>query len=145
LRAGRKLLVPDDKALVTGASRRRNALAGARTRQTVVRGFWLSWLALVLAGGQLASSRHDLSHLSHALAVAESSHRVDHDSEPTLDHPRDQCVAFHAIDSAAASRVLPMAHAAQSKTGVVARRLPLLAAEAPVYSSRAPPGPLAVS
>ena len=124
---------------------RRGAAARAPVRRTVLRGLWLTWLALVLAGGQLASSRHDLSHLSHALAVAESSHRVGHDSEPTLDHPRDQCVAFHAIDSAAASRVLPMAHAAKSITEVVARRLPLLAAEAPVYSSRAPPGPLAVS
>jgi hypothetical protein len=108
-----------------------------------LRGLWLTWLALVLAGGQLASIRHDLSHASHALAVAESSHRVDRDSEPTLDHPREHCVAFHAIDSAAVSRVLPMEHAARSKTGVVARRLPLMAAEAPVYSSRAPPGQLA--
>ena len=124
---------------------RGNAPARVPARRTVRREFWLSWLAVVLVAGQLAANRHALSHAVHELAaVVESSHRVDHDDEPALDHPREHCVAFHAIDSAAVSLVLPMAHAAQSITGVVARRLPLLAAEAPVYSSRAPPEPLAL-
>lgn len=92
-------------------------------------------LALALLFSQQAAQLHALSHLNRDLAAAMGGEK----KAPPVGHPAEQCLAFHAVDSA-----LPgTAPAPALRCGVqplVARvSLPLPFAPQIVFDSRAPP------
>lgn len=53
-------------------------------------------IAVALLFAQQAAQLHALSHLKRDLALIEQGGK----SAPPLGHPAEQCVAFHAVDSA---------------------------------------------
>ena len=85
-------------------------------------------IALTLLFSQQAGQLHALSHLGH-----------DAKGAPPVGHPAEQCVAFHALDSA-----LPVLSLACEPPRVVLSTvtlftLPLLHPPRIVFDSRAPP------
>jgi hypothetical protein len=84
---------------------------------------------------QQAAQLHALSHLGHDLAVVERG-KLD---APPIGHPAEQCIAYHAVDSAlpnlapapAAPRIAPLAAAHFD--------LPLPFSPRIGFDSRAPP------
>jgi hypothetical protein len=92
-------------------------------------------IALALLFSQQAAQLHGLSHLRHDLKVANR----DGKSAPPIGHPAEQCLAFHALDSA-----LPIlagqCEPPRVELSVVASfTLPLLHPPRIVFDSRAPP------
>jgi len=59
-------------------------------------------LAAALVFSQQAAQLHVLSHLSRDLAKAECAGKCI----PPLGHPAEQCIAFHAVDSALSSQTI---------------------------------------
>lgn len=95
-------------------------------------------LAVLLVAGQWAGTLHGLAHAAHELAVAKAAIGGGEPAAP-LDHARDHCVAFQALDGsavAASPGCLPPAIAI-AHAGPVA--LPWQAAQAFPFRSRAPP------
>lgn len=122
-------------------------------------------LGLVLLGGQLASSAHALAHARHELDRAAWLHasalqkgqpwHAEHaggddadrafqcgpaDWNSSLDHGKDRCAAFAAVDASIAS-ALPASGVSSFSvaTTIRFRSWGLLAAEQVPFSSRAPP------
>lgn len=100
-------------------------------------------LALVLVAGQWAVQMHALSHAGHDLAVVLNGH---HDNAtrgkpgtPPLDHSRDRCVAFQAIDSAAAAPAAPVLALLPPCFTLASQHIEFLPAEPAHFSARAPP------
>lgn len=90
-------------------------------------------LALVFA--QQAAQLHGLSHLGHDLRAA--AH--DGKSAPPVGHPAEQCLAFHALDSALPILAFSPEPPRVALSGVARFTLPLLHPPRIVFDSRAPP------
>ena len=95
-------------------------------------------LAVALIAGQWAGQMHALSHAQYDLAVAAHA-RTGGDNPAPLDHARDRCVAFHALDCAVDAPPLAFLDSAVVVVLVAQPRLPLRPAKHTAYSSRAPP------
>jgi hypothetical protein len=92
-------------------------------------------IALVLLFSQQAAQVHSMAHLSGELAAAAAGGK----STPPAGHPAEQCLAFHAIDSALPGTApVPGAHC-DGATPVAQFTLPLLLASRVAFDSRAPP------
>jgi hypothetical protein len=112
---------------------------------------WHYVLAAALLLAQWAGIAHGFEHvryefaLAHYVALAhqetgaEASQPSDDGVPPALDHSRDHCIAFHALDCVAVSAAQPVLASATRFEGL--RYLVVLAraADAPPFSSRAPP------
>lgn len=98
-------------------------------------------LAVALVAGQWGGQLHALSHAKYDLAVALNAHHTSGGNQgiPPLDHSRDHCVAFQAIDSAATAPPAPVLALLPPSFTLVAQRNPLLPAEPAPFSARAPP------
>ena len=100
-------------------------------------------LALLLVAGQWAGQMHALSHAGHDLAVALNGHQGyatrGKPEAPPLDHSRDRCVAFQAIDSAAAAAAPPVLAQLPPCFTLASQHIELLPAEPAQFSARAPP------
>ena len=92
-------------------------------------------IALALLFTQQAAQLHALSHLGYDLKAA----ALGEERAPPVGHPSEQCIAFHALDSALpilAFAVEPPREAAQAVARVI------LSSPRPsriVFDSRAPP------
>ena len=108
-------------------------------------------LALLLAAiflcGQWASVLHGQSHLKHDLAVAAFGAQIAGNTFghhiPPLDHPAEDCVAFHALDCKASApvQIVPVLMAFFPLPVIV----PVIAVRpspAVPFQSRAPPAAL---
>ena len=95
-------------------------------------------LAAALIAGQWAGQLHALSHAEYDLAIAGQA-QTGGDSPAPLDHARDRCVAFHAVDCALSAPPLAFVGTDPAVTLVIQPGLPLRAAKHTAYSSRAPP------
>lgn len=95
-------------------------------------------LTAALIAGQWAGQLHALSHAEYDLAVA-AHFKTGGDAPALLDHSRDRCVTFHALDCPVDAPALPLLDSPATAGIVASPRLPLRAAEHPAYSSHAPP------
>lgn len=117
-------------------------------------------LVLALVTGQSAAHAHALSHLAHDLASArwqafmspgqhlhghgnpseELACGHDHTSgAPELDHDKDRCAAFSALDNTAGSTLAAKVAGIPPVVAFVKRLWQFLAFERIPFSSRAPP------
>jgi hypothetical protein len=92
-------------------------------------------IALSLLFTQQAAQLHALSHLGHDLQAA--AH--DGKSAPPVGHPAEQCLAFHALDSALPILALGCEPPRVELSAVAFFTLPLLHPPRIVFDSRAPP------
>ena len=92
-------------------------------------------LALVLLFSQQAAQLHALSHLPRDLAAGLGGEK----KAPPVGHAAEQCLAFHAIDSAAPGIASPIVANCAASTPVAGFNLPLPFAPRIVFDSRAPP------
>ena len=94
-------------------------------------------LATLLVAGQWAGMLHGMGHAAHELAVAKAA--VGGGDPAPLDHARDHCVAFHALDGSLAG-VLPPCLPPQARFAhSVVPPQPAHAAWHFPFRSRAPP------
>ena len=101
-------------------------------------------LVAALIAGQWTGVLHALSHAEYELALATQANSGG-DAPAPLDHARDRCVAWHALDCALDA---PLAAAFAAPAGFVAIDLPSLAFQPTqhlAYASRAPPALQALS
>ena len=114
-------------------------------------------LAFLVLSAQFAAQAHAFSHARHDLesaawqhaaeqaghlAHAEDAHAAFPDSDdnsPRLDHGKDHCAAFIAVDCSIASTHLSPDVAAPAATTLRSRSWWLFAAERVPFSARAPP------
>jgi hypothetical protein len=89
--------------------------------------------ALLLA--QQAAQLHALSHLGYDLAVAERGKL----HAPPVGHPAEQCIAFHAVDSALPGLALAPVAPRIAPLAVAYFDLPLPFSPRIEFDSRAPP------
>ena len=92
-------------------------------------------LALVLLFSQQAAQLHGLSHLKRELALATGGEK----NAPPIGHPAEQCLAFHAVDSALPGVVQPLTLHCGVQDLVAGFSLPIPFAPRIVFESRAPP------
>lgn len=92
-------------------------------------------IALALLFSQQAAQLHGLSHLGHDLKAA----RQDGKGAPPVGHPAEQCLAFHALDSALPILALGCEPPRVELSAVAFFTLPLLHPPRIVFDSRAPP------
>jgi hypothetical protein len=92
-------------------------------------------IALALMFAQQGAQLHGLSHLRHDLKAA--AH--DGKSAPPVGHPAEQCLAFHALDSALPVLALECEPPRVALSTVTLSTLPLLHPPRIVFDSRAPP------
>jgi hypothetical protein len=92
-------------------------------------------IALALLFTQQAAQLHALSHLGHDLKLASRGG----ESAPPLGHPAEQCLAFHALDSALPILAFSLEPPRAELSGVARFTLPLLLPPRIVFDSRAPP------
>ena len=85
-------------------------------------------IALALLFSQHAAQVHAVSHLGHAGKGA-----------PPIGHPAEQCLAFHALDSALPVLELAFETPHSALSAVFFFTLPLLHPPRIVFDSRAPP------
>jgi hypothetical protein len=92
-------------------------------------------IAAALVFAQQAAQLHALSHVQHDMAKAERSGKC----VPPVNHPAEQCIAYHAVDSvlAALAPAIDPPRVALSTIAPVA--LPLPFAPRIEFDSRAPP------
>ncbi len=104
-------------------------------------------LAAVFLAGQWANVLHGQSHLKHDLAVAAFGAHVASNSfghhAPPLDHPAEDCVAFHALDCKASApvHIVPVL-AAFSPVPLIVPAIAVRPSPAVPFQSRAPPASL---
>ena len=104
-------------------------------------------LAVMFVSGQWANILHGLSHFKHDLAVAAFGSHVagkffGH-GVPPLDHPAEDCIAFHALDcKASAPAHMPPVLASFSPVPVIVPAIPVRPSSAVPFQSRAPPAAL---
>jgi hypothetical protein len=105
------------------------------------------WLAVIFLSGQWANVLHGQSHLKHDLAAAAfgahiASNTFGH-SIPPLDHPAEDCVAFHALDCKASAPVqIVPALVAFFPVPVIMPAIAVRLSPAVPFQSRAPPATL---
>jgi len=90
-------------------------------------------VALVFA--QQAAQLHALSHLKRDLIKAERSGKCI----PPVSHPAEQCIAFHAVDSALPALALALEPPHVALPAIVPFTLPLPFSPRIEFDSRAPP------
>jgi hypothetical protein len=104
-------------------------------------------LAVIFMAGQWANVLHGLSHLKHDLAVAAFGAQVvsihHGHGVPPLDHPAEDCVAFHALDCKASTlvHIVPVL-AVFSPVPVIVPAVPVRPSPPVPFQSRAPPAAL---
>jgi hypothetical protein len=89
--------------------------------------------ALVIT--QQAAQLHALSHLQHDMAKAERSGKC----VPPVSHPAEQCIAFHAVDSALPVLALAIDPPRIALPALAPVALPLPFSPRIEFDSRAPP------
>ena len=92
-------------------------------------------IAVALVFAQQAAQLHALSHLKQDLIKAERGGRCI----PPVSHPAEQCIAFHAVDSALPALALALEPARIAFPTFAATILPLLLPPRIEFDSRAPP------
>ncbi len=95
----------------------------------------LTLISLALVIAQQAAQLHALSHLAHDIALVENGGM----GVPPVGHPAEQCIAFHAVDSALPGGALlaePPRFAPQADASFPAS---ILFPPRIVFDSRAPP------
>ena len=92
-------------------------------------------VALTLLFSQQAAQLHGLSHLGHDLKAA--AH--DGKGAPPVGHRAEQCLAFHALDSALPILAFSIEPPRAALSAVARFTLPLLHPPRIVFDSRAPP------
>jgi len=92
-------------------------------------------LAAALIVAQQAAQLHALSHLKHDLIKAERRGQCI----PPVNHPAEQCIAYHAVDSALSALGLALEAAHVAIPAIVHVDLPLPFAPRIGFDSRAPP------
>jgi len=93
------------------------------------------FVAAALVFTQQAAQMHALSHLKHDLIKAERAGKCI----PPVSHPAEQCIAYHAVDSALPSLVAAIDLPRVSLPAVASAALPLPFAPRIEFDSRAPP------
>ena len=92
-------------------------------------------LAAALVFTQQAAQLHALSHLKYDLIKAERGGKC----VPPVSHPAEQCIAYHAVDSAIPSLVAAIDLPRVTLPTIAPAALPLPFAARIVFDSRAPP------
>lgn len=92
-------------------------------------------VALALLFSQQAALLHALSHLGHELRLAAQ----DGKGAPPVGHPAEQCLAFHALDSALPVLALACEPPRVALSAATPFTLSLLHPPRIVFDSRAPP------
>jgi hypothetical protein len=92
-------------------------------------------LAAALVFTQQAAQLHALSHVQHDMAKAERSGRC----VPPVSHPAEQCIAYHAVDSALPALALALEPPRIALPVIASVDLPLPFAPRIEFDSRAPP------
>ena len=91
-------------------------------------------IAIAVLFAQQAAQLHSLSHLKQDLARAAGSKGT-----VPLGHPAEQCIAFHAVDSALTCSALAFEPPRIAPPEPLAIALPISRSLRPVFDSRAPP------
>ena len=92
-------------------------------------------LAAALVFTQQAAQLHALSHVQYDMAKAERSGKC----VPPVSHPAEQCIAFHAVDSALPALGLVLEPPRIALPVIASVDLPLPFAPRIEFDSRAPP------
>lgn len=92
-------------------------------------------LAAALVFAQQAAQSHALSHLKYDLVKAERGGKCI----PPVGHPAEQCIAYHAVDSALPGLAPAIDPPQIALPGFAAVSLPLLFPPRIEFDSRAPP------
>jgi hypothetical protein len=92
-------------------------------------------LAAALVFTQQAAQLHALSHVQHDMAKAERSGKC----VPPFNHPAEQCIAYHAVDSVLAALAPAIEPPRVTLPTIASAALPLPFAARIVFDSRAPP------
>jgi hypothetical protein len=93
------------------------------------------FIAAALVFAQQAAQLHALSHTQRDLAMAERGGKC----VPPVSHPAEQCIAYHAVDSALPGLVPAIDLPRVSLPAVASVALPLPFAPRIEFDSRAPP------
>jgi hypothetical protein len=96
----------------------------------------LLFVAAALVFTQQAAQLHALSHVQRDLAAAERSGKC----VPPAGHPAEQCIAYHAVDSALPVLALAIDPPRIALPAVAPVDLPLPFSPRIQFDSRAPPG-----
>jgi hypothetical protein len=92
-------------------------------------------LAAALVFTQQAAQLHALSHVQHDMAKAERSGKC----VPPVNHPAEQCIAYHAVDSVLAALAPAIDSPRVALPAIASFALPLPFAPRIEFDSRAPP------
>jgi hypothetical protein len=92
-------------------------------------------VAAALVFAQQAAQLHALSHLQRDLAAAERGGKC----VPPISHPAEQCIAYHAVDSALPGLALAIDPPRVALPAIAAVALPLPFLPRIEFDSRAPP------
>src|SRR5712691_3477361 len=92
-------------------------------------------LAAALVFAQQAAQLHALSHAPHDMAKAERSGKC----VPPVNHPAEQCIAYHAVDSALPALALAIDLPQVTLPTTASAALPLPFSPRIEFDSRAPP------
>ena len=92
-------------------------------------------LAAALVFAQQAAQLHALSHLKRNLVMAERGGKC----VPPVNHPAEQCIAYHAVDSVLAALAPAIDLPRIALPAIASAALPLPFAARIVFDSRAPP------
>ncbi len=92
-------------------------------------------LAAALVFAQQAAQLHALSHLKRNAVMAERGGKC----VPPVNHPAEQCIAYHAVDSVLATLAPAIAPSQVALPATASAALPLPFAARIVFDSRAPP------
>jgi hypothetical protein len=92
-------------------------------------------VAAALVFAQQAAQLHALSHVQRDLAAAERGGKC----VPPVNHPAEQCIAYHAVDSTLPSLAAAIEAPRVSLPAAASAALPLPFAPRIEFDSRAPP------
>jgi len=92
-------------------------------------------LAVALVLAQQAAQLHALSHLKRNLVMAERGGKC----VPPVNHPAEQCIAYHAVDSVLAALAPAIDPPQVTLPTIASAALSLPLAARIVFDSRAPP------
>ena len=92
-------------------------------------------LAAALVFTQQAAQLHALSHLKRNLVMAERGGKC----VPPVNHPAEQCIAYHAVDSVLAALAPAIDPPQVTLPTIASAALPAPLAARIVFDSRAPP------
>jgi hypothetical protein len=92
-------------------------------------------LAAALVFAQQAAQLHALSHLKRDAVMAERGGKC----VPPVNHPAEQCIAYHAVDSVLAALAPTIDPPRVTLPAIASAALPLPFAARIVFDSRAPP------